>query len=127
MSQLTNDFIDKLKQEIQRWYEQNLISLKQAQRILSLYGESGGFLHKSAQPQKLITIFSILGSLLVGTGVILFFAANWQAIPKLVKLALILITTVTTYALGYYFSESKQNFPLVGRSLILLGAIFYGH
>ncbi len=70
-----------LKQESARWVEEELISPQQQEALNRRYPPVGG-------TSPLLTLFSILGALLLGGGIVLVFATNWQLIPIPIKLLL---------------------------------------
>ena len=109
-----------LQAETARWVEQGMINDVQRASILALY--PGG----SSNRDRTILIFTILGSLLVGAGVILFLAANWKAIPATVKLATVIGAVVASYGAGYHLQFRRGDYPWLGQSLILLGGLLYG-
>jgi uncharacterized membrane protein len=74
---------------------------------------------------QLITTVAILGSLLLGLGVILMIASNWQDIGRWLKVGLIFTILFLTYGLGYYL-EHKRNSPRIGRALVFLGTLMLG-
>ncbi len=118
---MANEFGDRLRSESVRWVRQGLISTEQQEAILGLYptGEGTG-------RDRAVMILSILGSLLVGAGVILYFAANWPHIPAAVRVLLILVATLSSYWAGYYFQYRRADMPRLGQALIFLGGLFYG-
>lgn len=118
-------FIRRLKHEIELWLKESLITPEQKERILARY-RLVKEAEEHAAPGKLITTVSVLGSVLVGVGVILFVASNWSEIPKWGKLFIIFSSMLTSYALGFFLRHEKGNYPRVGASLILLGSIIYG-
>lgn len=63
--------------------------------------------------------------MLVGFGVILLFATNWQAIPRWTKFGIILVATGGAYWLGYWLRYSR-GYAAIGSALILLGGLLYG-
>lgn len=97
------------------------ITPEQRTAILALYPEEPG-----AERDRLILILSILGALLVGAGVILYFAANWPRLGAGVKVTAILAAIAAAYGSGYYLQFVKGSYPRVGAALIFLGALFYG-
>lgn len=118
-------FQRKLEQEIEFWFKEGIIALEQKERILARYR----LLKKAdekAGPGKLITTISILGSVLVGVGVILFIASNWSAIPKWGRLFIVFFSMLASYGFGFYFRYEAKNYPKVGASLILLGSFIFG-
>jgi uncharacterized membrane protein len=74
--------LEWLKQELVQWRAEGLVDEPLARRILARYPAS-------AERNWGRIIFSAIGAVLVGLGVILFFAYNWQALPKAAKLALV--------------------------------------
>lgn len=118
-------FYRKLTKEIDIWLRENLITSDQKENILNRYA-SLKEADEKAGPGKLITTISVLGALLVGIGVILFVASNWSEIPRWEKLFIIFSSMLFSYGLGFYLCYEKQNFPKVGSSLILLGALIFG-
>ncbi len=110
-----------LPAESARWVEQGLISAEQREQILRLYP-----VQEDAGRERLVLIFSILGSLLLGAGVILFFAANWFRLPAVVKVLMIMTAVVAAHGTGYYLWFVRGTHPRVGHSLIFLGCLLYG-
>jgi len=119
------DFFQKLQQEIETWLREGLISQEQKTKILSRY-KLISEVEKKAGPGKLITTITILGSILIGIGVILFIAANWSEIPRWGKLFIIFSSMLISYGLGFYLRYEKANYPKVGASLIFLGSLLFG-
>jgi len=66
---------------------------------------------------------AIVGAVVVGLGVILFFAANWSAIPHLVRLALLVGMTVGAYALGDRLRDAR---PQIAHAFVILGVLLFG-
>ncbi|NWF94441.1 MAG: DUF2157 domain-containing protein [Syntrophaceae bacterium] len=118
-------FQRRLEKEAEIWVEEGLISPIQRDRIVSRYRVLKEADEK-AGPGKLITTLSILGSILVGVGVILFVASNWSLIPKWGKLGIIFSSMMASYGFGFYFRYEKASYPRVGASLILLGSLIFG-
>jgi uncharacterized membrane protein len=118
-------FQRKLEQEIELWLKEGIILPAQKERILARYRLLKRADEK-AGPGKLITTISILGSILVGVGVILFIASNWSAIPKWGRLFIVFSSMLSSYGVGFYFRYEAKNYPKVGASLILLGSLIFG-
>ncbi len=110
--------------EARRWVSQGIISKAQLQKISSLYKTS----QKEAEDSHIgiVSIISIFGALMIGAGIILFFALNWDTIPKYVKVLSILAAIIASYHIGYLMKFQKASFPKVGSSLIFLGGILFG-
>ena len=113
---------DVVLREIPKWESHNIISSEQGKKIRALYkaGEEEGV------GGKLVPFIAIFGSLMIGAGIILFFAMNWSTIPKAVKVFSLLGFLLAFYHLGYLMKFSKGTFPKVGEALIFLGAVLFG-
>ncbi|HBQ26653.1 MAG TPA: hypothetical protein DD791_09710 [Syntrophomonas sp.] len=105
-----------VKKEIELWCSEGLISPDQAQLLSSRYPKT---------EFRATSILPMLGAILLGVGIILFFAANWPIIPVAVKLILILSALFTCHYFAYKYRYEKNNVWL-GNSLLLLGGILFG-
>ena len=72
-----DEFLARLPAAVQRWQAQGIISAEQGREMISAYRALGAPVAVHRTQGRLVTILSTLGSVLVGLGVILFFAANW--------------------------------------------------
>lgn len=111
-----------LNREIDRWLEDGLISAEQAEAIKSRYRDTS----TRERRARVVKALGAVGASVVGIGVILFFAANWDAIPRGARLVLLVGALVGSYAGGYYLREVRERSRGVGHALILLGAILFG-
>lgn len=110
-------FNSKLRFEIANWLKEGLITTETANILLRRYPDK-----KRSMTQTL----ALLGSVLLGTGVILFFAANWEVMPRLLKISVVMLSFTLSYFVGYYLRYKKGTYPKVGYALICLGSILYG-
>jgi uncharacterized membrane protein len=124
-TEIGSAFYERLLREIESWQGEGLITPEQKARILDRYRRAKE-IEEKAGPGKLITTISVLGSILVGVGVLLFIAANWSEIPRWGKVGIIFISMLTSHCLGYYLRYERKNYPKVGASLILLGSTIFG-
>ena len=120
-----DEFWARLPAEVLRWQDQGIISPEQGRAIISGYlvPDTPVAFHRAQG--RLVSILAILGSVLVGLGVILFFASNWQEIPRPVKLAMILIAIPAAYGIGYWL-RYWRGYQRVGTAVILLACLLYG-
>lgn len=118
-------FVARLAAETRHWESEGLITPDQARAIISSYGPTGTAMATRRAQTKLISVLAIFGVVLVGIGVVLFFAANWEEIPRALRLAMIIVAIPSTYALAYWLRFVKQ-YERVGTAIVLLGAIIYG-
>jgi uncharacterized membrane protein len=113
-----------LKEESRKWTKLGIISEESSKKINSLYIQSEE--HDLKKSHNLVSVLAIFGSIMIGAGIIIFYAMNWSSIPKIVKVLSILAFMIVSYYIGYLFRYDKNNFPKVGATLIFLGAIIYG-
>ncbi|MFX4262339.1 DUF2157 domain-containing protein [Pelotomaculum propionicicum] len=104
-----------LLKETKRWVSSGIITVDQADRIIRLY--------PAENKNRLISVLLLLGSILLGTGVILFFASNWQYIPKWGKISIVIIPLVLFYLSAQL---THENYPRLSQALTLLGCIMFG-
>jgi uncharacterized membrane protein len=108
------NFLARLAKELPDWAARGWVKAGAERAILD---------HVAAQGHgtPLLTYaFSILGVLLFGSGIITYFAANWGEIPKLIKLVILLGSLWLAY--GMPARPADEHAPLLGQSLVLLGA-----
>ena len=118
-------FLAKLAVEVRRWRSQGLISQEQATAILDSYGADARVVAVDKARGRLISILAVLGAILVGVGIILFLAANWDAILRPIRLALVMACVPATYGAAFWLRYVK-GYERVGSAFILLAAIVYG-
>ncbi|MFZ5632378.1 MAG: DUF2157 domain-containing protein [Bacillota bacterium] len=104
-----------LKKETYLWAEKGIISREQADQIAGLYPED----HKN----RLISILLILGAILLGAGIILFFASNWQYLPRWLKIGLVIVPLVSFHLSSQL---THTSYPKLSAVLSLLGCIMFG-
>jgi uncharacterized membrane protein len=104
--------------QLDRWTQDNVISPGQAAQIRALYPET-------TVPWGLI-VFSSAGAAILGLGVILLFAYNWNDIPRLGKLALVLSALAATHAGGLHWYRQSDWRQKLGEALCLLGSMLFG-
>jgi uncharacterized membrane protein len=116
---LSPKFRQALAGEIAVWRDEKLIADDLANLLLARYPAI-------EQPGRLITVLTILGSVLVGLGALLFIGANWYQIGPVVKLAIIFASIVAAHAAGWYFRFEPGSRPKLGTAFLLLGSLLYG-
>lgn len=120
------EFYAWLLQELSDWQEEGLIQDNQAEVLRRRYALAEAGNAAAPTHTRLIRILTILGVLLIGAGIIIFFGANWQKMPNEVKLGIIFVFLIASYFLGYYWRYQRANYPTFGAALILLGTIIFG-
>ena len=104
-----------LLRETKSWVRSGIITADQAEQITGLY--------PADNKNRLIPVLLLLGAILLGTGIILFFAANWQLIPKWGKISLVVVPLALFHLAALV---THANYPFLSRTLTLLGCIMFG-
>lgn len=123
VSDIDKDRLLWLQDEISKWKSNEFISTEQADNILGFYNLIA---KKEIKKVNLIKVLSIIGATLIGIGVILFVASNWEQIPNIIRTFMLLTITFGTFYLGYYFSYQREGYSNVGKSLLFLASLFWG-
>ena len=108
-----------LKQEIAQWRTEGLVDEALAARILARYPEA-------AERNWSRIIFSAIGAVLVGLGVILFFAYNWQQLPKAVKLVLVFAALLAAHGSALAIARRADAHRGLVEGLHVLGTMLFG-
>jgi len=115
-----------LKKEAGAWVSEKLIDQRQAQLILARYGLVEAESTRTLRQVPMIQALTVIGAVLIGAGVLLLVGANWENMPPLARLALLLIATASAYLGGYWLGREPGHYPGVGNAFILLGSILFG-
>ena len=103
-----------IETESPAWVAEGLISEAQRQRLVARYPPDA----------SAVGLLPLLGSLLVALSGLSVVAANWQALPEALRLALLLGSFAGAYAAGAYFL--RRGNPDLGHGLIGLGLLLFG-
>ena len=116
-------FREQLRQELQTWQTDGLITSEQSTAINQRYG-----LDQLARESTNILLFAIyvIGTVLVAGGIISFVAAHWDKITPAVKVVLIVSFMLICHASGIYLWKVSAKSPRLGHALILLGTLIFG-
>ncbi|MGH7945498.1 MAG: DUF2157 domain-containing protein [Opitutaceae bacterium] len=109
-----------LLSEIDRWTADEIISPEQAGRLRQRYAAP-----VDGPPWGLL-VFASAGALVIGLGVILLFAYNWNEIPKWGKLALVFTAILGAHGAGLAYYRKSGWQQRLGEAFLLLGTMFYG-
>lgn len=115
-----NKHVRWLHDQLPAWVTQGVVSRAQADAIRALYPEP-----KAALPWGMI-IFSGIGAVVIGLGIILLLAYNWHAIPKFGKLGLIFGALSAAHITGQWLFRHTDWRRQLGESFSLLGTMLFG-
>jgi uncharacterized membrane protein len=118
------DYRERLARDASIWRREGLISPEQERDILGRAGAGQANLGRAFRMRWMVTAVSIFGALILGAGIIQFFAANWDEMPDWSRVAVVFITMASAYGAAYalMFRLDQQR---IGSALLLLGAILY--
>lgn len=112
---LTGSYHKRLKADLGRWVGEGLVSAESAAAIrLSLDSQSGF---------RLPGLLGLFGGLLIASSIAAFVAANWEAMPRLLKLGMILIAIAG--ALLYAVRLEKQGSALGAEAAATCGVLIF--
>jgi uncharacterized membrane protein len=120
----------KLQKELSELLQNNIITDDVAQNILAYYQSKN-----SESPNRLFVIFGVLGSVLVGLGIILILAHNWDHFSKAVKTIFAFLPLLIGQGLSGYAILKKKSvtwreasgtflFFAIGSSIALVSQIY---
>jgi uncharacterized membrane protein len=81
--------------------------------------------HGPETQKRTVGLILAIGAVLVGAGIFSFIAANWQEMSRSAKVAVIIVSMLVVYGIGWLLRE-RLKFVRTGNALILLGSIIYG-
>lgn len=102
---------------IERWQHRGLIDRQTADKLLAdIKSDRSGF--------NLGTVLATLGGVLLGSAVILLVAANWEYMPRLLRVGLIFTLIWASYLIGAWRETRGDN--IWSTALYILGAASFG-
>ncbi|MHA7058644.1 DUF2157 domain-containing protein [Aquimarina sp. M1] len=122
--------ISKFQNELKELVTDQVISLEIADRISSYFDQK-----QAPKPNRLFTIFGIFGALLIGSGIILMLAHNWDDFSRLTKTIVAFVPLITGQCItGFSIIKNKSRtwkeasgtflFFAVGASISLVSQIY---
>ena len=115
-----NKHVRWLHEQLPAWVTQGVISPTQADVIRKSYPEP-----KATLPWGMV-IFSGIGAVVIGLGVILLLAYNWHAMPKFGRLGLIFGALIAMHLWGQWLFQQPDWRRQLGEALSLLGTMLFG-
>lgn len=107
----------RLAGDLDRWIDRGWIAPERRQDIL-------GDIPEPARRWTAIGALAILGAALLAMSALTFVAANWDAMPRLLRFALIVLALWLSLASGGHALD--RGFTAPGHALALLGAALFG-
>jgi len=107
--------------DIGKIQEAGLITAEQQRQIVAHF-------KLKEEGSQFLTIISFVGAVLVACGIILLIAANWDEIPRGVKIATGLLLMLAAHGGGWYLREVNGQYRKSGEALHLAGSgLFLGN
>jgi uncharacterized membrane protein len=111
---LTKSQFNFLEDELEYCKKTSLITPEQKSEILD---------HYTMKSLNFVKVILVIGSVLIGLGVLSFIASNWDVMSKITKFLTIITLYIGVNAASYKLQES---YPKTSRSLLYLGVLVYG-
>ncbi len=118
------EFNRRLRAEVVAWRADDLITGEQAAAILGRYPQDVTVVSNPLN-NRVVSALAIMGSVLIGLGIIAFVAANWSSIPAWGRLVMMSVGTPAIYFIGWFLAY-RMAYPRIGLAVILLGVIAFG-
>jgi uncharacterized membrane protein len=109
-------YAKRLERDLKRWHEKGWVT-----------GEGYRAIHAElAQGQRLTASAALaaIGAILFGFAAISFVAANWNEIPRLARVAMLVSALWAAYGSAAYLY--KRELPNFAQAAVLTGALFFG-
>jgi len=104
--------------DVQKLREAGLISDEQQQQIVTHF-------QLREDSNRFLVIISLVGAMLVAAGIALLIAANWEEIPRGVKLIVGFSLMLGAHGFGWWLREIHGKYPKSGEALHLLGSCLF--
>ncbi len=95
----------KVRKEITELLNAGIITPEIAERINDYYDKKSG-----PSQNKIVIVFGILGALLVGLGIILILASNWDDLPRTIKTVIAFVPLlIGQFCCGYTLIKKEES------------------
>ncbi|MDB4979067.1 MAG: hypothetical protein JWM56_1253 [Candidatus Peribacteria bacterium] len=116
-----------IEQALAYWVKEKKLTKKKAMELVDslppgLIAEE----RNEDMSHRAISIFSAVGAILVGLGVILFVGSNWSVLTPVMKVAILMAGMVTTGVAGYYFAFETGKYEKSGLALLFVNILIFG-
>jgi uncharacterized membrane protein len=116
-------FLQRLPQELRKWVEKGIITEEIKQKIADFYIQEAPA--KADMKSKAPLLLVSLACILLGIGLFMFYAANWQYMDPAFKFVQVLFVIILIYTTSYYFLN-RPGFEHFGRAFLVLGMVSFG-
>jgi uncharacterized membrane protein len=110
---------------IDEWVTADLITTEQAEAISTYHSEHHLDDERSRGFRRMVSVLSVFGAVLVGAGILLVVASNWQMFTPLTKTAIAIGTFTAIESLGYAI-RFRTGYRHTGEAVLFIGAVAYG-
>lgn len=112
------------------WRGQGLLTAEQHDTLLATVAGPPAPPSAVASERKLgrgVTILINLGAIVLGAGLLVFFASNWVEFGRAAKIGSLFALTLFFYIAGFELTQAgRWSFPKLGLALIFLGCVMFG-
>ena len=108
----------RVREDIARWAENGLIDRVTADAL------SRDIENREARSISFGSILAIMAALLFGAAILVFVAANWEAVPRLLRVAALFATIAAGYIGGAILKQRGHS--VLGEGTWLIGAAAFG-
>ncbi|MBI3331744.1 DUF2157 domain-containing protein [Candidatus Peregrinibacteria bacterium] len=110
-----------IQDALRYWQEEGLLSKEKARELQESLKDADDHV-----PNKAIRIFSAIGGILIGLGVILFVASNWSELTSSVKTAILILGMLLTGYAGYDLAYVRKTYEKTGLALLFVNVLIFG-
>ncbi len=132
MEERNSPFLSRLRAGLPQLVQRGIIGDDQAENILAYFeDEERSAAHSDTTAgrksilDRIPAIVTGIAAVLIGIGLIFFYAAQWDDWSRTFKLAQIFLILAAIYAAAWFFLFVRRQ-PVFGRGLLLIGMIGYG-
>jgi len=111
-----------VEKALKHWQKGGLLTDAQAAKLRANMPSKAG----DEEGGRAIGIFSSIGGILIGLGVILFFASNWASMTPTIKVIVLELGVLLSAYAGYDLSYKRKTYPKVGQALLFLNILLFG-
>ncbi len=109
-------YAKRLERDLKRWHEKGWVTGEGYRAILAEQGQSAKLTASAA--------LTVVGAVLLGFAAISFVAANWNEIPRLLRLSVLVSALWAAYGGAAYLYE--RGLPDFAQGAVLTGSMFFG-